>query len=1022
MQRTPDRTGFFQNVGAGFQQAVAGPHSTRNAEAIYQTRSYDQIVKALSAEGEQGVDYIESPVRANSPLYRRVEGERVNPNGVVYVPVRRSFRNPFVSGPSLTVNVNPIQGLYLGGDQGEREQIWAAVQRVRQRNPGFLKGLDEATVAKQALDQRQKDLEAAGQVTGRASTLGQVGAFIGGAAGSVASLDPENIVGGGAGTAAGKTVARTVLKRAAEGAAVNAAAGTLALPGQVVDAQHLGQEMTPEDMLRSVGENALAGAVLGGAHAAAPAGAKAAGRAALVVAGKVAEHLPASIRDPVVAASIRAGTVKDRDLLHEFQRLHNPYGVVDTSHPDERAAAHVVIRDAEVQESSPLQPSAVAHNQNRLQAVADSLGMDLKAPDLPTAAPIATPTVRDHSAAATAPKRPASFAEGINAAEGHTRNPRSTADGYGNFIDDTWLSVAPKVTDTTGLSRQQILQLRHDKTIAMRATDYYAAQNGRYLRIRGLEDSPGNLSLAHFLGPEGAAKVLKADPATPVENLLPGKVIRANHEVLQGKSADEVIAWAHRRIGSSVDHPPARAEADEGYDYTSPVPYTIETLRPDEVTTNAALMQYKSGGDEHGVTDALQGVEQWNPLLSQQILAWEPNEGGRIVVDGHQRVALAKRLSGQDDSISLPTIIVREADGVTAEQARVLGALRNIANGTGTLLDNAKVLRDAPEGAAMLPSNAALARESIGLSRLSYEAFGAVVNELVDPRVAAHVGLNAGHAPESHMTLIDLLRRERITNSSEARGVIQQALADGFGTVDEQQLSLLGEAPQQALYVPAARIMGSAAKRLREEKRTFKVLGQKAGQIEAAGNVLDRTANESKVISNDEALAILERTAHRAGPVRDALIRAARAELSGSRRGDAVGQFLDELGSIDLRAAAAGVGEDGSARGASVSEGLALADQAPDGDLFERSEPRAATVAFSDPAGAGPKAQTDSLLHDLGMDEEPVQLFDVPDTGFRLSEEGDKPQTLREILDEADSDEQAAQALAECLKPPVGEP
>ena len=49
--------------------------------------------------------------------------------------------------------------------------------------------------------------------------------------------------------------------------------------------------------------------------------------------------------------------------------------------------------------------------------------------------------------------------------------------------------------------------------------------------------------------------------------------------------------------------------------------------------------------------------------------------------------------------------------------------------------------------------------------------------------------------------------------------------------------------------------------------------------------------------------------------------------------------------------------------------------------------------------------------------EQPPPLFDIPDAGFRLSEEGDKPQTIAEILDQADSDEKAAQALADCLKP-----
>jgi hypothetical protein len=1038
VETPPETTGFFQNVGAGFEQAKAGPHSTQNARAIYESRYYDQIVQALAAEGEKATDYVESPVLPTSPFYRPVPGEQIR-GGKVYVPVQRGFANPFSEGPSLTRDVNPIGNLYLGGDAREMGGIWDAVKRVRQRKPDFLKAFPDASaIDALAMRQRQGDLAHAQGVTSRATTAGQLGAFIGGAAGSVLSGDPENFVGGFAG-APGKSVARTVVKRAVEGAAANAAAGIVGIPGQSTDAERMGQSMTAGDMAESVGQNALVGAVFGTAHVAIPKAVGAGAKAAGAVAGKVAEHLPASIRDPIVAASIRAGTVRDRELLYEFQRAHSPYSIADTSTPTEKAAAHTIVRDVETQEQSPLRPEHAPANNNRLGAISKALGVDLTPPEVPTPAPVPTPTVRDREGGG---RKPASFVDGINAAEGHTRNPRSSADGYGNFIDSTWLAVAPKVTDTAGLSRDQILQLRHDKTIAAKATNYYAAMNSRYLRIRGLEDSPGNLSLAHFLGPEGAAKVLKADPSTPVESILPAEVIHANREVLKGKSADQVVAWAHKRIGAAVDYPPARPDAvpSEGYDYASPVPYTVENVASDQVTTNAALMQYKSGGDENGVTDALKGVEQWNPLMSQQILLWEPETGGRIVVDGHQRVGLARRLSERGDRIELPAIVVKEADGISAEQARVLGALRNIANGTGTLLDNAKVLRDAPEASSLLPRNAPLARDAMGLAHLSYEAFGAAANEVVPPHIAAQVGMNAPHAPEAHLPILGLLAKERITDPREAAQITRQAVADGFGTADAEQLSLLGAEPQQSLYVPISRIMAAAAKRLREEKRTFKVLTEKAGKIESAGNVLDRTANESKVISNEEALAILDRTAHSAGPVRDALVRAARSELSGVRRADAVGQFLDELGSIDLRAAAAGLGSDGSFSEPSGGAGRDLATEASFDDLPPGSEPslfdravaaREAGEPFSDPASSEAKQQTALLEHDLRPPKEEVapeseetkpppvvddvHLFDLPGTGFRLSDEGEKPVSLKQALDDADAADAAAKALRDCL-------
>jgi hypothetical protein len=1060
-QPNRDSTGFFQNVGAGFTSAVAGTHSTRNADAIYQFRYYDQIIKALQSEGEKGTEYVKVPVLSTSPFYHPQPGDRVNANGVVYTPVTRDFRNPFVPGNTLLGDRNILAPLYFGGDQTEIGDIWSAVNRVRARKPDFLKGLTDASaVANLAIQERQRQLAGAQDITSRANTAGVVGQFIGGAVGSVLSLDPENAAVGGVGGAAGKTVARTVIKRGIEGAALNATAGALASPGQVADAERLGIEMTPGDVAKSIGEQAVAGAILGGAPTLVPHIASTVGHVASKVADTAAENAPAPVRDAVVAASVRAGTVKDRQLLTEWQKATRPYAAVgDISTPDERAAANVMTRDIETRETSPLPPQNAGDNERRLDAIAQSLGVTIHAPDMPSTAPVQVPTVRDRSGATMATRRPASFAEATIGAEGRPiRNPDSTADGYGQFTEGTWLSVAPKVTDTTGMSRDQILALRHDKTIAMRATDYYGAQNGRYLRMRGLEDSPGNLSLAHFLGPADATKVLQADPRTPVEDIINPKSFAANRKLLTGKSADELIAWAHKRIGGSVDHVPARPDAvpDEDFDYASPVPYGAASFAPDEVKTDAALMQYKSGGDEAGITDALRGVDAWNPLLSQQILVWERADGERIVADGHQRVGLAKRLFDDDPSIRLPAIVVREADGITAQQARVLGALRNIANGTGSLLDNARVLRDAPEGARMLPQNGPLTRDSIGLSRLSYPAFGAVANDVIDPRIAAQVGLHAGHSPDSHMAIIDLLKKERISNPAEAATVTRQALADGFGSADTTQLGMFGDMPAQSLYVPISRILSAAQKRLRDEKRTFKVLNEKASKIEAAGNRLDRAANESKVISNDEALAILDRTAHSAGPVRQALAEAARAELSGTRRADAVSQFLDALSGIDLRAAARGVESDVGLRGAPVGEGRGFSAEAADADVPGPGEPslldraiaaKAAAENFSDPVGAGAKEQTDLLTHDLLQDavateasksvppidpkmlekinggfaiaeppEPPPHLFDLEQTGFRISDEGDNPKSIADIMSEAEADELAAKALRDCLK------
>lgn len=977
-----DTTGFFENVGAGYREAISGPGSTRNRQNAVEARYYDSIIQALNAEGEMGEDKI--AVRPGGFGYRGPKDIPVNQYGVGFVGKKRAFRNPYKDAPSLSQGDNPIARFYLGGDRTEASAIWEAVKRVRARKPDFLKDLpDETALTERANKDRQSKFIAAQTITSKAGALGKAGQFIGNIAGSFVAGDPENFIGGGSGVA-GKTIARTIIKRGLTEGAVNVVAGTVALPGQDADqTEHLGMEhMTAKQAGRSLLEQFALGAVIGGTVEATPHVAKKGKELAGKAVSAAVENAPAPVRDAIAAASLRAGTVKDRSLLSEWRKLHNPYSVVgDTSTPDERAAAHVTERDVEVREASPLNPAAADHNEHRMDAIASHLGVSLKAPDMPSAAPVQTPTVRDRTG--ESPRRAASYVEGIGHAEGTARNPRSSAVGGGQFIDSTWLAVAPKITNTEGMSRAQILGLRSSKALTDKAIEYYGNENGRYLRARGLEDSPGNKSLAHFLGPDGAAKVLKADPATPVERILPREVITANREVLKGKSASEVVAWAHRRIGATVDGPVARPDSVPEFDplddieYADVRPYGAETFTPDQVETDAGLMQYKSGGDEAGVTEKLKNVTAWNPIVSSEILVWQTKDGRNIVVDGHQRTGLAKRLFPEDPSIRLPAIIVREADGITAKQARVLGALRNISLGTGSLLDNARVLRDAPNGGRMI-EGAEHRRDIEGLANLSHEAFGAVVNGVLDPRIAARIGNVAGDAPDTHMSMADLLLKSKIHNPAEAETIVRQARADGFGTDDAaNQLAMFGDAPAQSLYVPIARILAAAEKRLREDKRTFKVLSDRAAKIEGAGNVLDRAANQEKVIGSDEALAILNATAHSSGPVRDALIAAARAELSGARRGDAVNRFLDELGTIDLRAAAAGVGRHDGAGAALGRAGSEDALASADGELPASLEPslfdQAVATAqkaevFSDPVGEGAKAQTAMLEHDLLMD------------------------------------------------------
>lgn len=141
----------------------------------------------------------------------------------------------------------------------------------------------------------------------------------------------------------------------------------------------------------------------------------------------------------------------------------------------------------------------------------------------------------------------------VNAESGgnpNAQNPNSSASGPGQFIDSTFLdtikSARPDLAQ--GQSDAQLLQLKNDPQLGRELTDYYANQNQAILSKAGLPVTPGTTYLAHFAGPQGAVKVLQADPDASVEDVLGSKVIAAN-PFLKGMTTQGLQAWAAKKMG-----------------------------------------------------------------------------------------------------------------------------------------------------------------------------------------------------------------------------------------------------------------------------------------------------------------------------------------------------------------------------------------------------------------------------------------------------------------------------------------
>lgn len=130
----------------------------------------------------------------------------------------------------------------------------------------------------------------------------------------------------------------------------------------------------------------------------------------------------------------------------------------------------------------------------------------------------------------------------------NARNPRSSAGGSGQFIDSTWLDMIKRKRPdlAAGKTDAQLLQLKFNPEVSREMTQGYADDNSAYLRKLGLEPTPGNVYLAHFAGPSGAAAILK-DPGAAIEATLGPSAVAAN-PFLRGKTNAQVAEWAAGKV------------------------------------------------------------------------------------------------------------------------------------------------------------------------------------------------------------------------------------------------------------------------------------------------------------------------------------------------------------------------------------------------------------------------------------------------------------------------------------------
>ena len=166
----------------------------------------------------------------------------------------------------------------------------------------------------------------------------------------------------------------------------------------------------------------------------------------------------------------------------------------------------------------------------------------------------------------TAGVKPTDYDTMMQRAEGVGRNPLSTAQGPGQFIDSTFIDTFKKTFPSAAgpMTDAQILATR-GTGVETAMLKKFTEDNQSALANRGIPVTNTNTYLAHFLGAGGATRALTAAPETPIEQVVSRDAIAANPQVFNKvRTVRDLQNWAATKMGENVLSPTPMGGAPAG--------------------------------------------------------------------------------------------------------------------------------------------------------------------------------------------------------------------------------------------------------------------------------------------------------------------------------------------------------------------------------------------------------------------------------------------------------------------------
>lgn len=514
------------------------------------------------------------------------------------------------------------------------------------------------------------------------------------------------------------------------------------------------------------------------------------------------------------------------------------------------------------------------------------------------------------------------------------------------------------------------------------------SHNERVLARLGVPETAGNLYLLHFAGEGGGAKILRAAGDTPIERLLKPDAIAAN-PFLRGKTAEDVVAWAHAKMGTTPHDGPVLSRDGFGGDDDA---WAAAQREVDAAEAElAALRRVADDADDPQIREVdTVPDEPAIPLAAQPVGDWAPTP------DAERGLKIHEEGFGHQGTGKLFTY--REGDDAMHGVARIEnGVLELDLNGPGANAFGAGFVRRA------LSAFREQFPEATGLRGLRTTGARADAAEV-------EIRFPQTRAPDPAPAAPTRPRAPRQSRSSNGRAPVdlRRFLAEAGGIRDDAGHDLVRGRNLQT-YVPGA---GNLI------RRTGMSIDEARQLAAEAGFWHDRTPDDalgSTTIA--DFLDLLDQASdgsrYRLADLGELQERAERALLADERA------YIEN--DLDERLSSYGMDLDADQTARIIDlvhrDGLhpdAAIVRVAQEDMQAAWAPERAAAqldGWDDIDDAAARLQTDSMEHDLRM-----AVDEDGDLMVRVSEEGEMMRAA-DVLDDIDADDAAIAAARACMVP-----